>query len=56
MYRYVAAEEIPVHYGGFKRDNNSDFSCEDEVHEVTVKASSTETIEIPAPEVTVTLC
>lgn len=53
IYRYVAVEEFPAHYGGFKRDNNSEFSFEDEVHEVTVKASSTGSIEIPAPEVMV---
>ncbi|KAI8553194.1 hypothetical protein RHMOL_Rhmol06G0325200 [Rhododendron molle] len=55
LLRYIALGEIPAHYGGFKRDNNSEFSFEDEVHEVTVKASSTESIEIPAPEVGTTL-
>ena len=49
--RYIDPEEIPVCYGGLKRDNDSDFSAEDHAEEVLVKASSTKTIEIPAPEV-----
>uniref|UniRef100_A0A5B7BQ70 Patellin-4 n=1 Tax=Davidia involucrata TaxID=16924 RepID=A0A5B7BQ70_DAVIN len=55
LLKYIAAEEIPVHYGGLKRDNDSEFSTEDTVSEVAVKAGSTETIEIPAPEVGTTL-
>jgi ABC-type uncharacterized transport system ATPase subunit len=51
-YRYVQAEEIPVQYGGFKRENDFEFSSEDgEVSELVIKAGSTETIEIPAAEV-----
>ncbi|KAK6231065.1 hypothetical protein QUC31_002583 [Theobroma cacao] len=50
LLKYIDAEEIPVCYGGLKRDNDSDFSAEDHAEEVLVKASSTETIEIPAPE------
>lgn len=50
-YRYIAGEEIPVKYGGLKRENDPDFSTDDGVSDATVKAGSTETIEIPAPEV-----
>ncbi|XP_022751614.1 patellin-4-like [Durio zibethinus] len=50
LLKYIDAEEIPVSYGGLKRDNDSDFSTEDHAEEILVKASSTETIEIPAPE------
>ncbi|XWS10652.1 hypothetical protein CRYUN_Cryun38cG0015400 [Craigia yunnanensis] len=50
LLKYIDPEEIPVCYGGLKRDNDSDFSAEDHAEEVLVKASSTKTIEIPAPE------
>ena len=51
--RYVPAEAVPVRYGGLKRDDDTEFSAEDGgVSEVIVKSNSTETLEIPAPEVT----
>lgn len=50
-HRYIAGEEIPVEYGGLKRENDPDFSTNDGVSDVTVKAGSTETIEIPIAEV-----
>lgn len=50
--RYVPAEAVPVRYGGLKRDDDTEFSAEDGgVSEVIVKSNSTETLEIPAPEV-----
>lgn len=51
IYRYIAVQEIPVEYGGFNRENDSEFTIEDGVSEALVKGSSSETIEIPAPEV-----
>ncbi|KAF2309299.1 hypothetical protein GH714_001542 [Hevea brasiliensis] len=47
---YIAASQIPVQYGGLKRENDSEFSVEDDAKEAIVKAGSQETIEIPAPE------
>jgi hypothetical protein len=45
-------EEIPVNYGGFKRENDFEFSSNDgRVSELILKAGSTEIIEIPALEV-----
>ena len=45
-------EEIPVQYGGLKREEDTEFSVEDGgVSEIVFKAGSTTTIEIPAPEV-----
>jgi hypothetical protein len=45
-------EEIPVNYGGFKRENDFEFSGkEGKVSELILKAGSTEIIEIPALEV-----
>ncbi|XP_048135618.1 patellin-4-like [Rhodamnia argentea] len=49
--RYILAEEIPVRYGGFKREKDFEFSSEDgPVSELTIKAGSTETIVLPAEE------
>ena len=52
-FRYIPAEEIPIQYGGFKRENDTEFfSSEDgSVSELTLKAGSTQTIEIAAAEV-----
>ncbi|KAF5733611.1 putative Patellin-4 [Tripterygium wilfordii] len=56
LLKYISAEEIPVQYGGFKKENDLEFSkANDPVSELTIKAGSTETIEIPAAEVGSTL-
>ncbi|KAK8572665.1 hypothetical protein V6N12_028712 [Hibiscus sabdariffa] len=56
LLKYIPAEEIPVQYGGFKRENDFEFSGQDAaVSEITVKAGSTVTIEIPAQEIGSTL-
>ncbi|KAJ6313850.1 hypothetical protein OIU78_017488 [Salix suchowensis] len=56
LLKYVPAEEVPVQYGGFKRESDFEFSSKDgEVSELVIKAGSTETIEIPAAEVGATL-
>lgn len=55
--RYIPIEEIPVNYGGFKRENDSEFFGQDAtVSELILKAGSTATIEIPALEAGNTLC
>ncbi|KAI9194529.1 hypothetical protein LWI28_006847 [Acer negundo] len=52
LLKYIPAEELPVQYGGFKRENDFEFCNEnDVVSEITMKAGSTETIEISADEV-----
>ena len=52
LLKYIPAEELPVQYGGFKRENDFEFHNQDSaVSEITVKAGSTETIEISADEV-----
>lgn len=48
--RYIASEELPVHYGGLRKENDTDFSTEDVVSEIFINQSSTECIQIPAPE------
>ncbi|KAL3637603.1 hypothetical protein CASFOL_018771 [Castilleja foliolosa] len=55
LLKYITASEIPVEYGGLRREDNPDFSIEDAASEVIVRAGATGTIEIPAPEVGNTL-
>ncbi|RLN11249.1 hypothetical protein C2845_PM09G21290 [Panicum miliaceum] len=56
LLKYIPIEAIPVKYGGLKRDGDTEFSADDgEVTELTVKGSSTETIEIEATEADATL-
>ncbi|KAJ3679332.1 hypothetical protein LUZ60_017343 [Juncus effusus] len=55
LLKYISPEALAVKYGGLKREDDTDFSLEDKVSEITVKPNSTATIEIPAPEVGSTL-
>ncbi|XXG74569.1 hypothetical protein AAC387_Pa07g3257 [Persea americana] len=56
LLKYIAAEDIPIQYGGLKRENDTEFSVENgSVSELIIKSGSIETIEIPAPEVGSTL-
>ncbi|KDP25078.1 hypothetical protein JCGZ_22613 [Jatropha curcas] len=55
LLKYISASEIPVQYGGLKRENDAEFSVKDDVKEAVVKAGSEETIEIQAVEVGSTL-
>ncbi|KAF3322524.1 hypothetical protein FCM35_KLT13665 [Carex littledalei] len=55
LIKYISAEALPVAYGGLKREGDTEFSLEDEVSELFIKANSAETIEIPAPQVGSTL-
>ncbi|XP_047958568.1 patellin-4 [Salvia hispanica] len=51
LLKYIPIQEIPVQYGGMKRENDFEFSNADgEATEVVIKAGATETIEIPTPE------
>ncbi|CAL0334486.1 unnamed protein product [Lupinus luteus] len=58
LIKYIPIDEIPIQYGGFKRENDFDFSAQDggAVSELTLKGGQTATIEIPALEVGNTLC
>ncbi|PON87230.1 Cellular retinaldehyde binding/alpha-tocopherol transport [Trema orientale] len=56
LLKYIPAEEIPVQYGGFKRENDFEFYGDDSsVSELVLKPGVAETIEIPAAEVDSTL-
>lgn len=52
MTRFIAPEDLPVQYGGFKREEDEEFSAENgRVSEIIVGGSSAGTIEIPISEV-----
>ncbi|KAI0495643.1 hypothetical protein KFK09_021946 [Dendrobium nobile] len=56
LLKYISPEAIPTQYGGLKRENDNEFSMEEgRVLELTVKAASVGTIEIPALETGTTL-
>ncbi|XP_041024352.1 patellin-4 [Juglans microcarpa x Juglans regia] len=57
LLKYIPMEEIPENYGGFKKENDFEFSGKDGgvASELIMKAGSTETIELPALEVGSTL-
>ncbi|WRX08240.1 CRAL-TRIO lipid binding domain - like 1, partial [Theobroma cacao] len=55
LLKFVSPENLPVEYGGLKRENDNEFSPEDKVLERNVRASISERIQIPAPEAGVTI-
>uniref|UniRef100_A0A5B7BG24 Patellin-3-like n=1 Tax=Davidia involucrata TaxID=16924 RepID=A0A5B7BG24_DAVIN len=48
LLKYVAAEKVPVQYGGLSKDGN--FGTADAVTEITVKPSAKHTVEFPVAE------
>uniref|UniRef100_A0ACD5X7K6 Uncharacterized protein n=1 Tax=Avena sativa TaxID=4498 RepID=A0ACD5X7K6_AVESA len=50
LFRYIAPEQVPVQFGGLYKEDDPEFTTSDSVTELTVKASSKETIEIPVTE------
>ncbi|KAL9225622.1 hypothetical protein vseg_001524 [Gypsophila vaccaria] len=57
LLKYIPFEEIPIQYGGLKRENDVEFDGEEngKVTEIVLKPGCVETIEIPALEVGKTL-
>ncbi|KAJ4978394.1 hypothetical protein NE237_009174 [Protea cynaroides] len=52
LLKYIPAENIPIQFGGLKRENDSEFSVEDGiVSELLVKNGGKETVETPVPEI-----
>lgn len=50
--RYIAPENIPVQYGGLKRDDDVEFPEEgDKASEMTIRGGGIGTIGIPVTEV-----
>lgn len=50
LFRYIAPEQVPVQFGGLFKEDDPEFTTSDSVTELTIKASSKETIEIPVTE------
>ncbi|XWS46976.1 hypothetical protein CRYUN_Cryun14cG0114300 [Craigia yunnanensis] len=50
LLKFVSPENLPVEYGGLKRENDNEFFSEDKVSEHKVRANASESIQIPAPE------
>ncbi|RVX19081.1 Patellin-4 [Vitis vinifera] len=55
LLKFIAPENLPVQYGGLKRENDIEFSPADKALELIVKAGTIESIEIPATEAGVTV-
>lgn len=49
LIRYIAAEQVPVRYGGLSKDG--EFGNTDAVTEITVKPAAKHTVEFPVTEV-----
>ncbi|XVF16943.1 hypothetical protein REPUB_Repub10bG0074500 [Reevesia pubescens] len=48
LFRYIAAEQVPVKYGGLGKDG--EFANTDAITEITVKPSAKHTVEFPVSE------
>ncbi|KAJ4968926.1 hypothetical protein NE237_015627 [Protea cynaroides] len=55
LTKSIAPEQIPVQYGGLRMENDDEFSPENEVLEMIVKAGAIESIRIPIEEPGVTV-
>ncbi|KAF6150939.1 hypothetical protein GIB67_026860 [Kingdonia uniflora] len=51
LLKYIAPGNLPVHYGGLKRENDNEFSPKDCVSQIIVRGGVTDTIQIPIAEV-----
>ncbi|KAK2656401.1 hypothetical protein Ddye_009453 [Dipteronia dyeriana] len=49
LFRYIAAEQVPVKYGGLSKDGEI-FEATDAVTEITVKPAAKHTVEFPVTE------
>ncbi|KAF2292718.1 hypothetical protein GH714_027260 [Hevea brasiliensis] len=55
LLKYITPENLPIEYGGLKRDNDGEFLPEDSASEVIVKGNSSRSIKIPVSEAGVTI-
>lgn len=55
LLKFIAAENLPVRYGGLKRENDDEFSSENEVLETIVNPGCIDSIEVPVIEPGVTV-
>ncbi|PON62632.1 CRAL-TRIO lipid binding domain containing protein [Parasponia andersonii] len=50
LLKFIAPENLPVQYGGLKREHDEDFSTLDEASELKIKGNSTAYIKFPVSE------
>ncbi|KAI4387941.1 hypothetical protein MLD38_000324 [Melastoma candidum] len=50
LFKYIAPEQVPVQYGGLSREGDQEFTTADPATIVTVKPSSTHSVEVPVTE------
>nr|POE68521.1 patellin-4 [Quercus suber] len=55
LLKIIAPENLPVEYGGLKRENDDDFTSADNASEHTIRANSAAHIEFPVTEAGVTM-
>ncbi|KGN57904.1 patellin-6 [Cucumis sativus] len=55
LLKFIAPEQLPVRYGGLKRDEDDDFSPADNASELSIRGNFAATIEFPVTEVGVTM-
>ncbi|XP_022155581.1 patellin-4-like isoform X2 [Momordica charantia] len=55
LVKFIAPEQLPVRYGGLKREDDDDFSPEDKALELTIRGNTAATIEFPVAEGGVTM-
>ncbi|KAM6592207.1 patellin-6-like [Cannabis sativa] len=55
LLKFIAAENIPVEYGGLKRENDKDFSPLDEAAVLKIKGNTTVYVKFPVSEVGLTM-
>ncbi|XVF32390.1 hypothetical protein REPUB_Repub17cG0078100 [Reevesia pubescens] len=55
LLKFISPENLPVEYGGLKRENDKEFFSDDKVLELQIRANASESIQIPAPEAGVTI-
>ncbi|GAV83647.1 CRAL_TRIO domain-containing protein/CRAL_TRIO_N domain-containing protein, partial [Cephalotus follicularis] len=55
LLKYMAPENLPVEYGGLRRENDDDFSPQDHVRELNVRGNTAGCIPIPVTEPGITM-
>ncbi|KAK9684951.1 hypothetical protein RND81_10G245200 [Saponaria officinalis] len=55
LLKYIPPENIPLHYGGLRRENDDEFTSENAVLEFGIRAGAVSTFQLPVPEGKVTI-
>ncbi|CAN1136765.1 PATL3 [Linum perenne] len=55
LLKYISIEQLPIQYGGLKKENDIEFSTEDKALEHTIRANAVGHVNIPVNEIGVTI-